>query len=108
MDSGDITPESLVKIPTPEDATYGGHEITEVTFSGSRLAIVYEGEDLLDGWDQLMFGATADDGTISVTRAPPSLVHPERARTEETPGANEAEQIYDMLEDSGIELEIDE
>jgi hypothetical protein len=101
------TEDRGVEIDLDGDWYYGDAEITEVSWWFDRLHVVYETEDAIDGWDQLTFSAEAgDDGTIIVTGTAVGVVPPEEARNLDTPGANSAEKIYDLLEHLGIELRV--
>ena len=96
-----------VKFDGPEGAQYGRHQVTDVSYSRTleRICVIYEGDELISGWSQLFFtNVTEEDGkpVIDNEGLPPGLVTPEQAKENDTSGANEAEKLYNLLEDLGI------
>lgn len=95
-----------VGFDVPEDASYGDYDITEAGYNVEleRIYVLYEGDDLPEGWDQLIFPAERDNGGFRVKGIPPGMMPPAEARESDTPGAVESAKIYDLLEANNITL----
>lgn len=106
-----------------DGATYGDHPIVAVHFWFDRVNVWYDYTDdpvfeydgehedsVAPGWGNITFSAdVADDGTIKVVGDPPRGVPgPVEARESDTPGANSAKSIYDLLRNLGIGVEVNE
>lgn len=102
-DSNDTTTFEI-----PDNATYGDYPITEIGYHHAmeHVYVIYEGTDLYDGWSQLIFSCTLDDGTpvIDPDGAPPGIMQPDEAEQHDTPGANESQALYETLEAAGIRV----
>lgn len=99
----------IEQLDVPEDATYDGYPITEIEYNHdlSRLCVIYEGSSLYEGWDQLVFTeCDRENGriTLSPSGIPIGLVDPEPATDRDTPGANEAAEMYRVLTEAGINV----
>jgi hypothetical protein len=92
----------------PEGATYGPHPVTEIGYAPGfeHVYVVYEDDDLPDGWDQLMFDAEGSDaaGEVRVVGAAVGVMPPERARGGDSPGAQTARDLYRILTEAGIDV----
>jgi len=97
---------SETALEVPDGATYGGYEITEIGRDEMKLWVIYEGDDLMDGWDQIMFTLEWVDGTPTVTETPVGLVPPETAKKHDSPGARESNGLYDLLRGNGVEFDV--
>jgi len=100
----------IVSFEVDDDATYNEYNVTEITYSPTlkRLCVIYEGYELYDGWNQLVFtGCERHNGQITITKTgiPIGLVPPSECTKRNTPGANDAESLYQLLTDVGIEVE---
>lgn len=89
-----------------DGATYAGYEITEIGYHHEmdQVYVVYEGSDLPDGWEQLIFPAAGGYESPRIRDVPVDLVSPEEAISGETDGATEALKLYNLLERTGIEI----
>ena len=97
-----------VEFDVPSGATYGGHEVTEIGYNLEldRIYVIYEGTDLPGGWDQLIFTSCQYNGgnpVLNPDGVPAGVMPPAEARTSDSPGGNEAESLYDLLESVGID-----
>lgn len=90
----------------PHNATFGPYPVTEVGYSPFGLFVIYDDETAIGGRDQLQFGIEVADGQITVTDRPVGLCTPSVATESSSPGANEAEDLYDLLKSLGVAIDI--
>lgn len=96
-------------IPVPDGATYGSYRIIEILYNedAERLSVIFKGEDLYDEWNQLVFTNCRLSGrrlTVDRSGIPVGLVRPGECTDQDTPGANEAEELYSVLTEAGIKV----
>lgn len=96
-------------IPVPDGATYGSYQVDEILYNegAERLSVIFKGEDLYGGWNQLVFTDCRPFGgrlIVEQSGIPVGLVRPEECTKRDTPGANEAAELYDVLNKAGIKI----
>lgn len=96
-----------VAFDIPHNATFGPYPITEVGYSPFGLFVIYDDDTAVGGRDQLQFGVEVTDGQITVTERPVGLCTPSVATESSSPGANEAEHLYDLLRSLGVVIDIE-
>ena len=94
------------ELDVPDGATVGRYPITEVGYNHglNQVYVIFEGEELLEGWDQFIFPAQNNGENIIIEEIPPSLVSPTKAAEGDSPGANEAEEVYCVLRENNIDI----
>jgi len=93
----------------PENAQYGDCDITEIAYNlgSDAIFVQFECEKAHNGWDQLIFSNCKRENGQAIVNpdgVPVGLMPPEQALDSDTPGGNEAETLYDLLEDIGISV----
>lgn len=92
----------------PEGAAYDEYPITEIGYAHGfeHVYVVYEDDNLRDGWDQLIFGAEGSDERDRplVTEPAVGVMPPEAAAEGDSPGAQTARALYRTLTECGIEV----
>lgn len=99
--------QERIEFDVPNAAKYAGYPINEIGYNVDlqRVYVIFEGDDLADGWDQLIFQAQqSSTGTVSIVGYPAGLMTPVDARKSDTEGGNEAEELYNLLDELGIRV----
>lgn len=101
------TEDLQVVFDISRNATFGPYPITEVGYSPFGLFVIYDDDTAISGRDQLKFGIEVTDGEITVTERPVGLCTPSVASESSSPGANEAEDLYNFLKSLGVAIGIE-
>lgn len=102
--------QNTTEFDLPDDAQYGGYPITEAGYNHEldRIYVIYEGDDLPDGWEQLIFTGCEWNGgspVLDPNGTPAGIMRPDALEPWDTPGAKEAKALYDLLRDCGVTIE---
>ena len=95
----------ITELDVPDNASIRGCPIIEAGYNHNIDSVysIIGGNDFPEGWNQFVFSARIENGNIVVEDRVPEIVTPGGATEQNTPGANEAEKIYDILQANGID-----
>lgn len=90
--------EDIEELEVPEGAQYGDNPITEVYLNKDlqRLLINYESKRY--GFEQISVSLEWTGTEWEMSQIPVGLVPPKESRNIDSPGANESEKMYKMME----------
>lgn len=111
IDDGPTNPDDfqVTEFDIPANAQYGGLDIISAGYNHT-LNLIYMLHDTpneMGGWAQLIFHNcewTNGSPILNHNSTPVGIMAPERAVESDTPGGDEAEELYNLLEDLGVKV----